>query len=217
MDSWSLFFTNLTAILTAKDLYAHFLEAGVVFDAFVPSYKQISSSRGFGFVRFKIEWDVKKSLRSLHGCMIGSRSISVQMAKHVDLQQTNGECRKRGFHVVLVGVTTNGAKALTPNARIVDRDDVEMKGSEKEISDSSVATSARLDVEELDIEEWLRSRSGVVVSAKRLNRQLFWFQRCFSTLFRLDRWTELGPNLMSSWIQLEGIPQHAWTRGFLGA
>lgn len=35
-DCWSLFVTNLSLVVTTKDLYGHFREAGTVFDVFVP-------------------------------------------------------------------------------------------------------------------------------------------------------------------------------------
>lgn len=95
-----------------------------------------------------------------------------------------------------------------------------------EIGDTFVVTSARLDVEFADIEEWLLHCFGVAVFVKRLNLLLFWvkptpaadFQKLMQTqqpildarLRHLDRWTEvLGPILKPSWIHFRGIPLHA--------
>lgn len=82
-----LFVSNLAPNVTSKDLYAHFHEAGVVFDALVPQDKQSGGSRGFGFVCFKTEWDARKAISSLHGRLIGGCKISVQMAGYARLHK----------------------------------------------------------------------------------------------------------------------------------
>lgn len=45
-------------------------------------------TRGFGFVRFKIEWDARKVINLLHGLILGGKWIFVQMVKHDNM--TNG-------------------------------------------------------------------------------------------------------------------------------
>lgn len=82
-DFWMLFISNLAPIATEKDLYGHFREAGLVFDVFIPRNKHSGDSRGFGFVRYKIEWDVKKAINILNVHLIGGRKISVQMANMI--------------------------------------------------------------------------------------------------------------------------------------
>lgn len=71
----------------------------------------------------------------------------------------------------------------------------------------------------------------VDVELKRLNHHLLWIkpssdaelQRLVhvnhdfsgTPLQWLDRWTEvLGPNLRPQWLQLDGIPLHAWSEEF---
>lgn len=39
-DCWSFFVSILAPVVSAKDLYARFCEAGVVFDVFVPRSRQ---------------------------------------------------------------------------------------------------------------------------------------------------------------------------------
>lgn len=78
-DCWSLFVSNLPLDVSSKELYGLFREAGFVFDVFVPKNKVSGSSRGFGFVRFKIEWDTTKAINLLHGQLVVSKWISVQM------------------------------------------------------------------------------------------------------------------------------------------
>eukprot|EP00268_Persea_americana_P059850 TRINITY_DN7393_c0_g2_i1.p1 TRINITY_DN7393_c0_g2~~TRINITY_DN7393_c0_g2_i1.p1 ORF type:complete len:266 (+),score=55.36 TRINITY_DN7393_c0_g2_i1:959-1756(+) len=108
----------------------------------------------------------------------------------------------------------------------------------KEVDNSFIATVYCLDVNENAIhhalqkkknaiQDWLFSRRGIQAEEKRLNSTLFWImpssQEDFSQMLglgryltdsvirRLDRWTEvLGPVLQPSWIQVEGIPLHAW-------
>lgn len=82
-DCWSFFVTNLSPVVTTKDLYGHFREAGtVVFDVFVPKNNSSGASRGFGFIRFKTEWDARKVIKLSNGRSIGGKQISVQMAKY---------------------------------------------------------------------------------------------------------------------------------------
>ncbi|XXG72547.1 hypothetical protein AAC387_Pa07g1616 [Persea americana] len=59
-DCWSLFISNLSLVTTTKDLFDVFKEAGPVFDVFLPKDKITGKGRGFGFVRFKTEWDANR-------------------------------------------------------------------------------------------------------------------------------------------------------------
>lgn len=52
-DCWSLFVSNLSSNVKARDLYCHFREAGIVFGVFVPRNKQNGVSSGFAFIRYK--------------------------------------------------------------------------------------------------------------------------------------------------------------------
>lgn len=66
--------------MTEKDHFGHFREVGVVFDVFIPT-------RGFGFVRYKTEWDARRAINLLNGRLIGGKKISVQMAKYEGRQE----------------------------------------------------------------------------------------------------------------------------------
>jgi len=97
----------------------------------------------------------------------------------------------------------------------------------KEVENSFVATFYCQDVNENAIQDWLFSKRGIQAEVKRLNSTLFWImptsQEDLSRMLlldcclndtviqRLDRWTDvLGPVLQPSWIEMEGIPLHAW-------
>lgn len=41
-------------------------------------------SRGFGFVRFKTEWDANRAIQRLDGRTLGGRRITVQKARYLD-------------------------------------------------------------------------------------------------------------------------------------
>lgn len=65
-DCWSLFVSNISSVVTANDLFAHFREVGTVFDVFVPKNKSTGQIRGFAFVRCKIEWNARKAIKMLN-------------------------------------------------------------------------------------------------------------------------------------------------------
>lgn len=83
-DCWSLVVSNLSPVVMSKDLFEVFRKAGPVFDAFLPKDKFSGRSRGFGFVRFKTEWDANKAIHNLNRRLIGGRQIGVQKAKYLD-------------------------------------------------------------------------------------------------------------------------------------
>lgn len=64
-DGWSLFVSNLSPATTTKNLFDVFKEAGPVFDVFLPKDKITGKGRGFGFVRFKTEWDANKAIQRM--------------------------------------------------------------------------------------------------------------------------------------------------------
>lgn len=70
-DCWSLFISNLSQIVTEKDLFGHFREGVVVFNVFIPRNRVNGSSRGFDFIRYKTEWDARKAITFLNGRSIG--------------------------------------------------------------------------------------------------------------------------------------------------
>ncbi|XXG68571.1 hypothetical protein AAC387_Pa06g1628 [Persea americana] len=92
----------------------------------------------------------------------------------------------------------------------------------KEVDNSFVATVYCLDVYENAIQDCLFSRRGIQMEVMRLNSTLFRImpssQEDFSRMLGLgfyltdsDQWTEvLRPVLQPRWIQMEGIPLHAW-------
>lgn len=91
-DCWSLFVTNLSSRMTTKGVFDVFWEAGPVFDVFFPKDRTSGRSRGFGFVRFKTEWDANRAIQRLDGRVIDGSRIGVQMARYQDRNQ------KKAFH-----------------------------------------------------------------------------------------------------------------------
>lgn len=83
-----------------------------------------------------------------------------------------------------------------------------------------------MDVDERDPQEWFYNEKSLQVEVRLLYFPMFWvrtssddYSRMVNVslslncplLCRLDHWTEvLGPVLKPSWIQMEGIPLHAW-------
>ena len=59
---WSLLVLNLSPAMTTEDLFDVFKEACPVFDVFLPKDNITGKGRGFGFVRFKTEWDARAKL-----------------------------------------------------------------------------------------------------------------------------------------------------------
>lgn len=81
-DCWSFFVSNLPHNVTLKELHGLFRENDFVFFVFVPKNKVTGASIAFGFVRFKTEWDARKSINLLDGHLVGGKRISVQMVKY---------------------------------------------------------------------------------------------------------------------------------------
>lgn len=172
-DWWSLFVTNLSPVVTTKDLFEVFREVGQVFDVFLPKDRLNGRGRGFGFVRFKTEWDANRAIRSLNGRMVGGRRIGVKKANYVDRNS-----KKTGYNLAVErtrkalsavsrqnqGVnSTNSPKAShgTNQARteVVGGFKVVKVASSlalalKEVINSFVGTASCLDVTEGDILRW---------------------------------------------------------------
>ena len=55
-----------------------------MFNVFLPRDIRSGKVRGFGFVRFKTEWDSNLAIQNLNGRVVGGRRITVQKAKFVD-------------------------------------------------------------------------------------------------------------------------------------
>ena len=86
-DCWSLFrlfITNLAPVTTRKDLFEVFKEAGPVFYVLLPKDRSSGKGRGFGFVRFKTEWDANRAIQRLNGRIVCGRKIGVQIAKVIN-------------------------------------------------------------------------------------------------------------------------------------
>lgn len=98
--------------VTSKELFLLFGEAAPVFDVFIPRVLQKGSSRGFAFVRFKIEWDANKAMEKLHGCQMGDRKINIQMAQH-DHGRQNKRLLTRNLYTVPIAQQTR--KGLLSN------------------------------------------------------------------------------------------------------
>lgn len=53
-----------------------------MFDVFVPTNRATGGCLGFGFLRFKTEWDANKAISFFNGRLVGGKRIFVQMAQH---------------------------------------------------------------------------------------------------------------------------------------
>lgn len=64
------------------------------FRCFIPRNRVNGSSRGFGFVLHKTEWDARKAITLLNGHLIGGNKISVQVAKFVRRKEMESEMKQ---------------------------------------------------------------------------------------------------------------------------
>eukprot|EP00268_Persea_americana_P059851 TRINITY_DN7393_c0_g2_i2.p1 TRINITY_DN7393_c0_g2~~TRINITY_DN7393_c0_g2_i2.p1 ORF type:complete len:273 (+),score=44.60 TRINITY_DN7393_c0_g2_i2:1124-1942(+) len=249
-DCWSLFVSNLSPTVTTKILFDVFREAGPVFDVFLPKDKTSGKGRGFGFVRYKTEWDANRAIQRFDGSLVYGRRIWDQKARLIDRNakkfgQVKPAPEKKDQIVATNFNRREGSMADPFKVRKAKKgfDQVWIEGERhckvvklaaslasslrKEVENSFVATFYCQDVNENAIQDWLFSKRGIQAEVKRLNSTLFWImptsQEDLSRMLlldcclndtviqRLDRWTDvLGPVLQPSWIEMEGIPLHAW-------
>ena len=186
--------TNLSPVVTIKDLFEVFREVGQVFDVFLPKDRLNGRGRGFGFVRFKTEWHANRAIRSLNGRMVGGRRIGVQKAKYVD-RNSKKTCyslavksTRKAFSAVSLqnqGVNstyppkashgTNQAwTEVVGNFKVVKVAASLALALKKEVINSFVGTASCLDVTEGDILRLLTLEVKVQDEVKKFHSCLFW-------------------------------------------
>lgn len=145
--------------------------------------------RGFGFVCFKTEWDARKAIKILDGCLIGDKFFFVQMAKFVNRNNTGNNVTNnragerlmdvlglsKGSLVPLVAASSGSRFARKEvwhekegSLHVVKVDEFVSSVLKRAVSYTFVAVGARMCVREEEIEGQLVEKVGANAQVKRL-------------------------------------------------
>lgn len=97
-EAFSLFVLNLPEKISSVELEAMFCRAGRIVDSFLPTNRNTSKKRGFGFVRFKSEAEALKAIDLRNGSCWGGRKININFAR----PRTTNKINRFTPHVVSV-------------------------------------------------------------------------------------------------------------------
>ena len=172
--------------------------------------------KGFGFVRFKTEWDANRAIKNLNGRVVCGRRIGVQVTKELNrnIKYSRPSKANRKLEPVIVnqfherGYWKQRQSTIDVEKKNKEQVWIEEEGGLKvvkiadslasslkqEVRDSYMATVSTIEASVSDVQEWFLSKGEIQVEVKRINWSLFWImpasQEDFSKLAKLDSFVD---------------------------
>eukprot|EP00268_Persea_americana_P060228 TRINITY_DN7477_c1_g1_i5.p1 TRINITY_DN7477_c1_g1~~TRINITY_DN7477_c1_g1_i5.p1 ORF type:complete len:335 (-),score=59.40 TRINITY_DN7477_c1_g1_i5:653-1657(-) len=196
--------------------------------------------RGFGFVRFKTEWDTNRAIQRLNGRILCGRKIGVQIAKVINRDIKYSRASEAGMRFASVAVNPGNGRdysVLHRNVKGGDKKEniqvwIEEMGGLKVVKiadslavslkqavcESYVVTVSNLYVSVSNIQDWFFSKVGIQVVVKRLSCYLLWIkpisQEGFSKLSKMESLVnDCLVRQLDQWTEVLGPALHpVWVR-----